>query len=67
MTVSALPMEVPQSIALDISALEVGDNLMVGDLPQVEGVEILDDPGEPLVNVIIPRILEVETPEVELD
>jgi len=65
--VSALPMEIPQSIALDISALEVGDNLTVGDLPATEGVEILDDPGAPLVNVIIPRILEVETPEVELD
>jgi len=36
-------------------------------LPATEGVEILDDPGAPLVNVIIPRILEVETPEVELD
>jgi large subunit ribosomal protein L25 len=65
--VSALPMEIPQSIELDISALEVGDNLTVGDLPETEGVEILDDPGAPLVNVIIPRILEVEEPEVELD
>jgi large subunit ribosomal protein L25 len=66
-SVVALPLEIPQSIPLDISHLEVGMNMTVGDLPAIEGVEILDDPQGPVVNVIIPRILEVEEPEVELD
>ncbi len=66
-TISALPTDIPASIQLDISALEVGDTLSAADLPVIEGVEYLEDPEAPLVNVIIPRILEVEAPEVELD
>ncbi len=63
----ALPTEIPSSIPLDISALEVGMTLTAADLPVIEGVEYLEDEVTPLVNVIIPRILEVEEPEVELD
>ncbi len=66
-TISALPTDIPASIQLDISALEVGDTLSAADLPVIEGVEYLEDSEAPLVNVIIPRILEVEAPEVELD
>ncbi len=66
-TISALPTDIPASIHLDISALEVGDTLSAADLPVIEGVEYLEDSEAPLVNVIIPRILEVEAPEVELD
>ncbi len=65
--ISALPTDIPASIQLDISALEVGDTLSAADLPVIEGVEYLEDSEAPLVNVIIPRILEVEAPEVELD
>ena len=65
--ISALPTEIPASIQMDISALEVGDTLSAADLPVIEGVEYLEDMEGPLVNVIIPRILEVEAPEVELD
>jgi len=65
--ISALPTDIPASIQLDISALEVGDTLSAADLPVIEGVEYLEDIEAPLVNVIIPRILEVEAPEVELD
>jgi len=64
---SALPTEIPASIQIDISALEVGMTLTTVDLPEIEGVEYLEDEETPLVNVIIPRILEVEAPEVELD
>ncbi len=63
----ALPTEIPSSIQLDISALEVGMTLTTVDLPVIDGVEYLETEGTPLVNVIIPRILEVEEPEVELD
>ena len=65
--ISALPTDIPASIQLDISALEVGMTLSAADLPVIEGVEYLEDSEAPLVNVIIPRILEVEAPEVELD
>jgi large subunit ribosomal protein L25 len=65
--ISALPTDIPASIQMDISALEVGMTLSAADLPVIEGVEYLEDSEAPLVNVIIPRILEVEAPEVELD
>ena len=64
-TLSALPTEIPPHVQVDISALEVGDSLSVSDLPEIEGVEYLEDEDAPLVTVIIPRILEVEEPEVE--
>lgn len=63
--VSALPMEVPPSVQIDISALDVGDTLTVADLPEIDGVEYLEEVESPLVTVIIPRILEVAEPEVE--
>jgi len=66
-TISALPTEIPSSIPMDISPLEVGMTLTAADLPEIEGVEYLEAEATPLVNVIIPRILEVEEPEVELD
>ncbi len=63
--VSALPMEVPSGIQVDIGHLEIGDTLLVSDLPQIEGVEYLDEPERPLVTVIIPRIEEEPEPEVD--
>lgn len=66
--ISALPTEIPSSIEVDITAMEVGDTLTIADLPTIEGVEYLDDEDSPIVTVIIPRIVEVETAvEVELD
>lgn len=63
---TALPTEIPPNIPVDITALEVGDTLTATDLPEIEGVEYLEDEEAPLVTVIIPRILEVEEPEVEV-
>jgi large subunit ribosomal protein L25 len=63
--IMALPMEIPASIPIDISAMVVNDTMKVADLPAVEGVEYLDDPEASLVTVIVPRIVEVEEPEEE--
>lgn len=63
--IMALPMEIPGSIPLDISAMVINDTMKVADLPAVEGVEYLDDPEASLVTVIVPRIVEVEEPEEE--
>lgn len=61
----ALPMEIPGSIPIDISAMVINDTMKVADLPAVDGVEYLDDPDASLVTVIVPRIVEVEEPEVD--
>jgi large subunit ribosomal protein L25 len=62
-SISALPTEIPSSIEVAIDALGIGDTLKVSDLPEIEGVEYLDDPDQPLVTVLLPKI--EEEPEVE--
>jgi large subunit ribosomal protein L25 len=59
---TALPMDIPASIPLDISAMVVGDTLKVSDLPAIEGVEYTEDPDASLVTVVIPRVF--EEPEI---
>ena len=70
--VEALPTEIPSSVAVNIDDLTIGDTLTVTDLPHVEGVTYLDEPDQPLLTVIIPRVVEeteeeIEDEEVELD
>jgi large subunit ribosomal protein L25 len=64
--VSALPMEIPSSVQVDISEMAVGDTLTASELPELDGVEYLEDEDSPLVTVIVPRVVE-ETVAVELD
>lgn len=61
--IEALPTDIPSSITLDISALDVGDVLRVEDLPVIDGVEYLDEPEEVVVSVVVPAA--EEEPEVE--
>jgi len=60
-TVEALPMEVPDRLPLDVSALLIGDTLRVSDLTAPEGVTILDD-GEAVLATVTPPT-KVEEPE----
>jgi large subunit ribosomal protein L25 len=59
--VEALPLEVPQRIELDVSAMEIGDTLRLSDLSWQEGVTFLDDPETVLATVTMPT--RVEEPE----
>jgi large subunit ribosomal protein L25 len=60
--VEALPMEVPEHLDLDVSAMAIGDTLRVADLPAQDGVTYLDDPEETvLATVTMPT--RVEEPE----
>lgn len=60
--VEVLPLEVPDSINLDISDLGVGDVKRVCDVRVPEGVTILDDPETAVVSVVVPQ---AELPEEE--
>jgi large subunit ribosomal protein L25 len=66
-TVEALPTAIPDSIVLDVSAMEINDNLTLEDLSAPEGVELVsDEPSEvTLVIVSPPRVEEVTETEVE--
>src|SRR5919106_824638 len=57
--VEALPMEVPDRLELDISAMAIGDSLRVSDLRAPEGVTLLDDPETVLATVTPPTKVEL--------
>lgn len=59
--VEALPMEVPDRLELDISAMAIGDSMRVSDLRAPEGVTLLDEPETVLATVTPPT--KVELPE----
>jgi large subunit ribosomal protein L25 len=62
--VSALPLEVPEHIDVDVSAMEIGGTLRLADLAAIESVEFLDDPDETVIATITAPTREIE-PEVE--
>lgn len=65
-TVEALPMEVPDRIEVDVSALGIGDSIRLEDVTEPEGVRFVDDPHETVIaTVTVPT--RVEEPEEELE
>ncbi len=69
--VQCLPGNIPEMIQPDISELEIGDVLTVGELPLGEKVEPLADSEEVVVQIAAPRsaeeLEEEETTEAEED
>src|SRR4051794_23351309 len=63
-SLEAKPLEIPQHVEVDISALELGESLRVADLPVIEGVTYLDDPETVVASVMAPQA-EVEEEPVE--
>jgi large subunit ribosomal protein L25 len=57
--IECLPDRIPGHIKIDISGLEIGQSFHVSDLPIGEGIKILTDPEEVIVNVIAPAVEEV--------
>src|SRR5690625_5508348 len=41
--VRAKPNEIPEEITVDVSELEIGDNLTIADLPKADQYEFLED------------------------
>lgn len=50
--VRGLPERLPEEIRVDVSKLEIGDKVTVGDLPVPEGVEVLDEPDSVVAAVL---------------
>ena len=63
-TVSALPDALPDQVAHDVSAMEVGDSITVGDLVAPEGSTIVSDPELVVASVLYPTVVE-EAEEAE--
>ena len=65
-TITALPTNIPTSLDLDISGLNVGDNLAAADVDLPEGVELANDEDNSiLITITIPRAAVEEEEEIE--
>ncbi|MGE7624295.1 50S ribosomal protein L25/general stress protein Ctc [Viridibacillus sp. NPDC096237] len=60
-TVKVKPSDIPESIEIDISTLEIGDTLAVGDIRSISTFEILDTDDFLLVTVSAPKVDEEAT------
>lgn len=61
--VECLPTDIPESLELDISALEIGDNLRVSELNVPSAVTVLTDRDEVIATILAPRMEEEEEEE----
>jgi large subunit ribosomal protein L25 len=57
--VECLPTDIPDKIAVDVSALELGKHLRVSDLKAPAKVKVLTEPDVVVVHVVAPRAEEV--------
>jgi large subunit ribosomal protein L25 len=52
--IEVLPVDIPEHVELDVTALAIGHSLFVRDI-QVEKAEVLNDPDTPVCTVVAPR------------
>ena len=60
--VRALPKDLPEQIVVDVTALEIGKSIHIGDIVPPAGVEILGEKTRTVVAVAAPRAEEEATP-----
>ena len=60
-----LPADIPQSIDLDITAVELGQVLHVSDLNFSDKVKILHQPNAAVVSVYLPKVEEEKVADEE--
>jgi large subunit ribosomal protein L25 len=66
LSIKSLPQDIPETVELDVSNLNIGDSLTVADINLGDKVTILDDPDEVIVSIIAPKVAEeIEEPEAE--
>lgn len=53
--VSAKPADIPEEIVIDVTDLEIGDNIFISDLPVSDKYEFLDDAETTIVSVLPPE------------
>ena len=63
LNVEALPMEVPESIDVDISELEMGDSLRLSAVTPPQGVTFLDDLEETVIATVTQPMRDEPEPE----
>ena len=64
--VRCLPKDIPKTIPIEVTQLDIGDSVLAGSLKAPGGVEILTPPDSLVVVVIAPTILKEEKPVEEV-
>jgi large subunit ribosomal protein L25 len=65
--VEALPNDIPESIQVDVSKLEMNGTLSLGDVTAPAGITLLDDPETTILASITPPSVAPEADEVETE
>ena len=66
-TIEALPGDLPEHVELDISGLNIGDSIKLGDLPERPGITYIGDPDTMLASVAQPKGPTAEEEAAELE
>ena len=67
--VQCAPSDIPESIEVDVSGLEIGSSIHVHELALPKGVEVVGEPERVVVSVLPPRVTaaEEEAEAAEMD
>jgi large subunit ribosomal protein L25 len=63
--IECLPTDIPEKIVVDVSGLELGKLIRVGELKTPDKVKVLTDPGLVVAHVVTPRAEEVAATAAE--
>lgn len=63
--IRCLPRNIPESIEVEISALDVGDNVHARDIKLPADVALVDSPDETILSVVIPKAVEEAAPAAD--
>ncbi|TVY06803.1 50S ribosomal protein L25 [Paenibacillus cremeus] len=53
--IRCLPQQIPASIEVDISALDIGENLHISELKLPSGIEVRNDPHDMVATILVPQ------------
>jgi large subunit ribosomal protein L25 len=67
LNIEALPGDIPDSIAFDVSRMEMNATATLSELSAPDGVTVLDDPEETVLATITPPTLEPVEEEIETE
>jgi large subunit ribosomal protein L25 len=56
--VQCFPLDVPESIEIDITDLDIGDSIHLGDISRQSKIEFLDDENFTVVTIVSPKVEE---------
>ncbi|MCK4485758.1 MAG: 50S ribosomal protein L25/general stress protein Ctc [Desulfobacterales bacterium] len=65
--ISCLATDMPDKIKVDVTSLDIGDSIHIGDIDLGDKVRLLADAGVTVATVVAPTVEEEEIPEEELE